>query len=185
MSNMSRLAFSKFVVVACAGLTLLPACPLLDVTADAQEVCLSYPNIKVPAAPAGTTDADQSFTFNDLSKIHDLTKLDANLELVRAEIRATSGISDFSFIDAAHLAVSSGDTGSTLPTVTMFNCDGDCDPNGATLEVPATDVQNVLDYLKTDSIKVDVSFKGQLPTVDWMMDVDVCFKASASYKVGS
>jgi hypothetical protein len=184
---MSRraLSISKFLVVACAGLTVLPACPLLDVTADAQEVCLTYSNLKVPAAPDGLTDADQSFTFNDLSKIHDLTKLDANLELVRAEIRATSGISDFSFVEAAHLSVSSGDDNSTLPPVTMYDCDGNCDPNGATLEIPATDVSNVVDYLRTDSIKVDVSFKGQLPSVDWMMDVDVCFKASASYKVGS
>lgn len=185
MSFMSSHIFPKFLVVACAGLALLPACPLLDVTADAQEVCLSYPNLKVPAAPAGLTDADQAFSFNDLSKIHDLTKLDANLELVRAEIHAVSGISDFSFIQAAHLSVSSGDANSTLPPVTMFNCDGDCDPNGATLEIPATEANNVVDYLRTDSIKVDVSFKGQLPNVDWMMNVDVCFKASASYKVGS
>jgi hypothetical protein len=180
MSTMIRPA--KFLVVACAGLSLLPACPLLDVTADAEEVCLTYPNLKVPAA-GGETSLDQSFTFDDLSKIHDLTKLDANLEFTRAQIRATSGIADFSFIHSARLDVSSGDAASTLPTLTMYTCDGDCDPDGATLDIPADTVSNAVDYLRGDSVKIGVAFEGALPTVAWTVDIDVCMKASASYRV--
>jgi hypothetical protein len=160
---------------------VLPACPLLDVTADAEEVCLTYPNLKVPAA-GGETSLNQSFTFDDLSKVHDLTKLDANLEFTRAQVRATSGITDFSFIQSAKLDVSS-DSDSALPTLTMYDCNGDCDPDGATLDIPANVVTNAVDYLRTDSIKIDVAFQGALPDVAWTVDIDVCMKASASYKV--
>ncbi|HEY0190850.1 MAG TPA: hypothetical protein VGC42_06975 [Kofleriaceae bacterium] len=163
------------------GLAMLPGCPLLDVQADAQEVCLSYPNLHVPAG-GGQTQVQQSFTFDDLSQIHDLTdKVDANVELTRAAIHATSGISDFSFIKAMHLTVSSGDAGSTLPALELYNCDGDCAPNGATLELPAAKAQNVVAYLKGDAIKIDLGFTGEIPTTEWTMDVDVCMKAKASY----
>ncbi|HET9623047.1 MAG TPA: hypothetical protein VFP84_16860 [Kofleriaceae bacterium] len=182
MSPMSIHALPRFLVLACAGLTVLPACPLLDVTADAQEVCLTYPNLKVPAA-GGETSLDQSFSFDDLSKIHDLTKLDASLEFTRAQVRATSGITDFSFIESAKLDVASGDPGSTLPTLTMYDCNGDCDPNGATLDIPANTVTNAVQYLRGDSIEIGVAFKGTLPSVAWTLDIDVCMTASASYSV--
>ena len=126
------------------GLGMLPGCPLLDVQVDAPEVCLTYPNLQIPAA-AGLTSLQQTFVFDDLSSVQDLAKLDANLEFVRAEVRATSGIDSFAFIEAAHVVVSSGDPASTLPPLTMYNCDGDCAPDGDQLELPAALATNAID----------------------------------------
>lgn len=167
---------SKSVLAFAVGLTLLPGCPLLDVQADAQEVCLTYPNLSVPAL-GGQTSVNQSFSFDDLSAIHDLTKLDASLELLRAEIHATSGVDDFSFVQTAKLVISN----SELAPLTMYDCDGNCDPTGGDLVIPAAQINNALEYLRGDSISVDVVFEGTLPNKPWTMDVDVCFKASASY----
>lgn len=185
MSPMSLVSLSKLSLVKLSlvgiGLAMLPGCPLLDVQADAGEVCLTYPNLHVPAG-GGQTSAQLSFEFDDLSNIHDLTdKVDANVELTRAEIHATSGISDFSFIQKVDLTVSSGDATSSLPPLAIVNCDGDCAPDGATLELPASQAQNVIAYLKGNSIKIDLAFQGDIPTTEWTMDVDVCMKAKASY----
>jgi hypothetical protein len=165
------------------GLFALPACPLLDVSADAQEVCLNYPNLEIPAAPAGQTSLVQSFTFDDLSSVHDLTKLDANLQFVRAVVTATSGIDSFDFIHAVDIVVSSNDPGTTLPPMTMYQCDGDCDPQGDQLEIPAAVGNDAISYLRSNSIKIDLNFQGQPPTVAWTMDVNVCVKAKVSYSV--
>jgi hypothetical protein len=161
-------------------LGMLPGCPLLEVQADLPEVCLSYPNIRVPAA-SGLSSIDQSFVFDDLSAVKDLTDIDASLQFVRAEVRATSGIDGFGFVHAAHLVISSGDPASTLPSLTMYNCDGDCAPDGNRLELPAALANDAFAYLRTSSVVIDLSFQGEVPTVPWSMDVDVCMKASAGY----
>ncbi|HET7503531.1 MAG TPA: hypothetical protein VFK02_21060 [Kofleriaceae bacterium] len=161
---------------------MLPGCPLLEVQADVPEVCLTYPNIHVPAAP-GLTSLDRSFVFDDLSAVQDLADLEADLQFVRAEVRATSGIDGFGFVEAAHIVISSGDPASTLPALTMYDCDGDCAPDGNRLELPAGLANNAIDYLRTNSIVIDVDFQGQVPTVPWTMDVDVCMKAKAGYTI--
>ena len=162
------------------GLGMLPGCPLLDVQAEAPEVCLTYPNLDVPAT-TGLSSFQKSFVFDDLSSIEDLAKLDGNLRFVRADIRATSGIDSFAFVDAAHVVVSSGDPASALPPLTIYDCDGDCAPAGNQLELPATLADNALEYLRTNSIVIDLDFHGEVPAVAWTMDVDVCMKASAGY----
>jgi hypothetical protein len=171
--------FTKSLLAFGLGLTLLPGCPLLDVEADAQEVCLTYPNLQVPAA-GGLTSLHQSFSFDDLSQIHDLADLDADIELIRAEVHATSGISDFSFIHSAKIVVGAN-AQAGLPALTMYDCNGDCNPEGAKLVIPAAKVNDAIEYLRGDALTVDVSFEGVVPDKAWTMDVDVCMKASASY----
>src|SRR6185436_10233683 len=124
------MTITKSFVLVC-GLAMLPGCPLLDVEVEIPDVCLTYRNLQIPAAPGGLTSAKQSFVFDDLSAAHDLTsKVDADLEFVRAEVRATSGIDSFSFVKAVHVVVASGDPDSKLPPLTIYNCDTDCAPDG-------------------------------------------------------
>jgi hypothetical protein len=162
-----------------AGLATLPGCPLADVSADVPDVCLTYPNLQIqtPAVKSAT----QSFVFDDLSKVHDLVKQDASLQFIRAELRVTSGLEDLDFVQAVHVVVS--DPGTELPPLTIYNCDGDCVPDGNTLELPAGLAQNAIDYLRSNSVQVDLSFVGEIPAASWTMDVDVCMKGSASYTV--
>jgi hypothetical protein len=175
------MTITKLFVLA-VGLAMLPGCPLLEVEVEIPEVCLTYPNLQIEAAPAGLTSAKQSFVFDDLSAAHDLTgKLDADLEFVRAEVRATSGIDGFAFARAVHVVVSSGDPDSTLPPLTIYDCDGDCAPEGNKLAIPAEAGRNAIDYLRSNSLAIDLAFEGELPTTAWTMDIDVCMKARAGY----
>jgi hypothetical protein len=163
------------------GLVALPGCPLADVQADVPEVCLTYTNLQV-TTPA-VASLTQSFVFDDLSAAHDLAKQSANLEFVRAEVRVTSGVENLSFIDAVHVVVSSQDPGTALPPLTIYDCDGDCVPDGDTLEVPAALADNAVAYLRSNAIKIDLAFQGQIPAASWTMDVDVCMKGNAGYTV--
>jgi hypothetical protein len=173
---------SKSALVLGIGLSMLPGCPLVEIEADVPEVCLSYPNLQIET-PMGLGSIKQSFVFDDLSAAHDLTDLDANLEFVRAEVRATSGIESFSFVRAVHVVVSSGDPDTALPPLTMYNCDGDCAPQDNKLVVPAAAGANAIEYLKSNSIVIDLEFQGDVPAGSWTMDVDVCMKARASYTI--
>jgi len=169
---------SKSAIVFGIGLATLPGCPLLDVEADVPEVCLTYPNLQIPAT-TGLSSLQQSFVFDDLSAVHDLVKQDAKLEFIRAQVRVTSGIPDLTFIDAVRIVVSS--PGTTLPPLTMYDCDGDCVPEGDKLEIPAALGNDAIAYLRSDAVQVDLDFRGQIPAASWTMDVDVCMKAHAGY----
>ena len=172
---------SRSAVIIGIGLLALPGCPLLDVEVDAEEVCLTYPNFQVPAVAGGQKHLNQSFVFDDLSAVKDIADLDANIEFVRANVRATSGIDNFNFIDAVHIVVASGDPASALPPMTMYDCDGDCAPEGDHLEIPAAVGNDAIKYLRSDSIKIDIDFEGDVPAIAWTADLDVCLKARAGY----
>ena len=163
------------------GLAMLPGCPLVDVEADVPEVCLTYPNLQIQT-PAQSS-ISQSFVFDDLSAVHDVVKQDASLEFVRAELRVTSGLDSLSFVDAVKIVVSSNDPGSTLPPMTMYDCDGDCAPEGNALKLTAGEARNAVEYLQGNSIKIDLDFRGQIPAASWTMDIDVCLKGSASKSI--
>lgn len=171
---------TKTALVFGVGLVLLPGCPLLDVEADVGEVCVTYPDIEVDV-PAGSVMLETSFVVDDLSAIHDLTKFDATMSFVRARVRATSGLDDLGFVTSAHLDISSGDPTSALPRITVYTCDGDCTPTGPSLEIPAPDQHDAMDYVKSGSLLVDLQISGRTPAQHFKMDVDVCMSGRAGY----
>jgi len=177
MTTMSRTAMLVF------GLAMLPGCPLLEIEADVPEVCLTYPNLAVqtPALPS----ISQSFVFDDLSAVHDIVKQEASLEFVRAELRVTSGLDNLAFVHAVDIVVSSGDPDTALQSMTMYHCDGDCAPEGNAITLSADSGHNAIEYLKEDSIKIDLTFVGEIPAASWTMDIDVCLKGKAGYTVSS
>ena len=166
-----------------ALLAVLPACPLLDVQASVSEACLAYPGLQVAGAAPGTQAIQQDAAFNDLAAIHALASAGANLEFVRATATALDGVPDLSFVHAAKLTIASGDAGSTLPTLEVYSCDGDCLPGGTTLEIPAAAQQDALDYAKGNSIIVGVTLAGPVPTTAWSMDLSVCVRGNIDYQV--
>jgi len=180
-SSMTHLRSAALFLALGTGLAVLPGCPLLDVEADVPEVCLTYPNLQIQT-PA-IDSANKNFVFDDLSKVHDLLKQEASLEFVRAELRVTSGLDNLQFIEAVKVTVASNDPGTTLPPLTMYQCDGDCAPDGNRLELAAEQAANAVDYLRQDSIQVDLDFRGHIPAATWTMDIDVCMKGHAGYTV--
>ena len=160
-----------------AGLVLLPACPLLDVQAEVDEVCMTYRGVTIPGVPAGETRIEQSFNVDQLQGAKDLADADAQLTFTRAEIRATSGVSDFSFVQQAELSIASGDPNSTLPTLAIFECQ-DCGTATTTLDVDNAMVTPIQDYIKSGSLVVTLALQGTPPATDWTADVDVCMTGS-------
>jgi hypothetical protein len=171
-------------IPALLGLAFLSGgCPLFSVEAEIEEACVVRKGIEVEAVPAGTTSLTESYdvSLDELGGLGDLLDLDADLEFVRFEARATSGIAELGFVDAAHVTVASGNPESALPTLVAYDCAGDCPVSGATLVVPATAQQDAADYLASGSLVVDVQVTGQLPATAWTMDVSVCVKGRATY----
>ena len=164
-----------------ALLLVLPACPLLDVEVEVGEVCMTYHDVRVDATNLGATS--ESFVIDDLSGLDDLLELDTRLELTRAEFRATSGVASLAFINRAQVTIASGDPESTLPTLDVVDCDGDCLANGTTLSVPAGAQQDATEYLRTGSLVVELDVAGELPQQEWTMDVDVCMSGRVGYTV--
>jgi len=165
-----------------ASLLVLPACPLLDVNAQVQEVCMTYKGVMIPGVPTGQTSIDQSFTLDQLQGAKDLADADAELTFTHAEIRAVSGVSDFSFVQKADVSIASGDPNSTLPTLSVFDCEG-CGTSSPALDVDNAATVPVQDYVKTGSLVVTIALQGTPPANDWVADVDVCMSGSISYKV--
>lgn len=161
-------------------LALLPGCPLLDVQAEVSETCVTYPGVRVEAQPDGSTSVDSTFTVDHLDGFRDLADQGFHLAFVRGEVRATSGIADFAFVDHAAVAVASGDPESTLPTLDVFSCDH-CASAAPVLDVTPSGAADAAAYIESGSLVVTLELAGRAPTVDWMMDVDVCMTGSASY----
>jgi len=165
-----------------AGLALLPGCPLLDVQADVQDVCVTYPGLQIPAQPPATTAIERSFTVDQLDSFKDLADQGFTLAFSHGVARATSGVSDFTFVQHADLAIASGDPSSTLPTLEIFDCDG-CASADGTLDVAAAGSADATAYVASGSLVVTIDLAGTAPTVDWTMDVDVCMTGAGSYQV--
>lgn len=151
-------------------------CPLLDIEADVSEVCVTYANVAIEGV---TGDRVQhSFTADDLGQLQTFVEQDAALSFTRVAIRAHGG---FGRIDAASVSVASGDPESTLPTMSIVDCDGDCLPDGTTLSLPAETQQSAIEYVKTGSLVVDLDLRGALPAEAWTADVDVCMTGRFRY----
>lgn len=166
-----------------AMLLLAPGCPLLEVEATVPETCVTIHGIEIDGAAAGTTSLSESFVIDDLEGLDDLADLDGELSFVHATLTPTSGISDFTFVHSARVAIASGDPSSTLPTIDAYACDGDCVSSDGALRAPVTSERNALEYLATGSIAIDLAFEGELPTIAWTMDATICVSARVSYEV--
>jgi hypothetical protein len=163
-------------------LLLVTGCPVLDVAVEVKDVCLTYPGITIEGVP-DTRSVNRSFVFDDLDGVRALVKEHADVQFVRAEVRARAGISDFAFVDTALVTMASGDPASKLPVLTVFGCDGDCLLDGNRLTLPASVEKSATEYLATDSILVEVVITGRLPNVTWTMDADICMNGQLDYQL--
>jgi hypothetical protein len=163
-----------------AALTLLPGCPLLTVNADVEDVCLTYADVQVEGSP-GVTDLKKSVVFDNLGAVHDLANQNADVRFVSAAVTARTGIADFSFVQSAKVAIASGKPDSTLPQLVLYQCSGDCASRASSLQMPADVQTSAIEYVREDSVLVDLDFTGQLPATAWSMDIDVCLSGHVSY----
>lgn len=159
-------------LVGIASLALLGGCPLVEVSAELEEVCITRTGVHIAGVDA--TSVSQHFTFDDLSSVHDLLQLDADLAFVRAEVRPASGVTDLAFVQSAHVA---------LDDTPVFACDGDCPTLDHAVALAAATQVNAVDYLAQDSVEVALDVVGQLPATEWTVDVDACVTGHVTYSL--
>jgi hypothetical protein len=175
---------NTFALTCVASLAALAgACNVTVAKAQVQvtDLCIPYNNVTIHGVSPGTTEVDHEFTYDKLAAIESLAMDIKNLQFVSLSATPIAGVTTLSFIDAADVTVASGDPSSPLPTIDVYNCDGNCVPNGNTLDVPATLSTSALAYVETGSIVVDLYVDGQLPTNDWMIDLNACFSGELDY----
>jgi hypothetical protein len=160
------------------ALLVLSGCPFLEVSAEIGEVCVTYNNVQIDGVDGAVVQ--RSFTADDLGQLTTLVEQDAELSFVRAEIRAVGGAS-IGFVSAAKVAIASGNPDSTLPTLPIVECDGDCLPDGPSLAIPVDVQHSAVEYVKTGSLVIDLEMRGELPRDAWMADVDVCMTGRFRY----
>ncbi|HEY1549457.1 MAG TPA: hypothetical protein VGG28_16635 [Kofleriaceae bacterium] len=172
------------------GVTLLPACPLLDLQADVQSACVRYSDVAVDPEPQVSATIEKSFTVDDLDSLKQLADDGFQLSFASGDVATASGVSDFSFVKSATVDVASGDADSTLPTL-EFNCTN-CGSAATELDFTPADAGSgstsaaTIDakpYFDSGSLIVTVGLTGMPPAVAWSMDVDVCVTGTASYEV--
>ncbi|MCE9574241.1 MAG: hypothetical protein K8W52_13925 [Deltaproteobacteria bacterium] len=170
-------------IVACGFGTMITSggCPLLEVQVETKEVCLQYQGVEVPASD-GSGGAHVEFVFEDFASLQGLAQLDGDVKFVRADLHATSGVTDFGFLTSARGTVGSDDPAAGLPTQTVVDCSGEgCVRDGATLSVDAVADVDALAYLRSNSIAITLDVQGTLPTTPWTMDVSVCVSGTVKY----
>jgi hypothetical protein len=165
------------IILICA----LSACTVASAQLDAENVCITYSDVKIAAVAPETTTLDHTWTYAKLAAIQALAAQVQDLTFVSIDAHATSGITSLEFIDAAHVTVASGDPTSTLPTLDVYDCIDDCVPDGDSLSVPSMLQQSAIAYVESGSIVVDMQLTGQIPTIDWTMDADFCFSGVVGF----
>ena len=151
----------------CIAIVLLSGC--LSIEAEIEESCISRRDVEIEGV-TGTT-ISRAFLVDDLSDVHRLLEYDGDLELLRADIRATT---DLGFVESASIA---------FEGTPVYACAGDCPADGNALTLPAATRESVLPYLSADSIAIALTVTGQLPGTAWSADIDVCVRGTVSYEV--
>jgi hypothetical protein len=171
-------------VLAVALASLATGCPLLDVEAEFEDLLVTYSALEVEAVPAGEAQhIERSFAVDDLMGFEKIAQAvdRGSVELVSADLRPASGI-PLDFVQRATITVKSGDPDAGLPPLT-YACDGDCTVDSGVLAVQSLTTQNVLAYLQTGSLLVELTIDGDLPTVAWTVDVDLRFRGKVAVTV--
>ncbi len=162
--------------------TLAAGCPLLEVEADMPEVCMTHKDVEVAGVPADyAMGIDETFAFDDLGAFDEIKDLDADLRFVSATVRATYGVGNLAFIDAASVQIASNNPDSTLPTRAIYACAGNCPAKDNALAIPVADQDDALEYIRSGSMSIALQASGTMLTEAWKMDVEICVAGRASY----
>jgi hypothetical protein len=179
MSTTSKLFSAAFGL---SLVTLAAGCPLLDVEAEMPEVCMTHKDVEVAGVSSDVAmGIDETFAFDDLSAFDELKDLDADLRFVSATVRATYGVGNLAFIDAASVQIASNNPDSTLPTRAIYSCTDNCPAKDNALAIPVQDQDDALEYVRSGSMSISLQASGNMPTEAWKMDVEICVAGRASY----
>ncbi len=137
------------------------------------EVRLSYKNVEVTGIPGNAKGAAKhEFAFDDLSALESLVDAGAEISFVGAELHATSGVDDMSFVDKLQINVAE---------TVLYGCDGTCDIRGRDVDMKPEKKHRANDYVTAGALMIDFDIEGHLPGNKWTLDFDVVLSAELAY----
>jgi hypothetical protein len=140
---------------------------------EVEEVRLSYKNVEVKGIPGnGKGAAKHAFAFDDLSALQTLVDAGADISFVEAELHATSGVDDMSFVDKLQI---------NIAETMLYGCDGTCDIRGRDIAMTPDKKHRANDYVSAGSLQLDFDLEGHLPGNKWTLDFDVVLSAELAY----
>jgi hypothetical protein len=151
---------------------LFVACAPLEVEVELQEACVSRAGVVIAGteAPRATT----RFAVQDLGALQDLAEIDGVMLLDRIAIRPANapGVD----ITSARATITSAD----LPVLEIA-CGGETPCMSGTDIVLPAELVDVVAYVRSGAIDIEVEVEGQLPSRPWIADVEVCLDAELAY----
>jgi hypothetical protein len=140
----------------------------LQIEAEIEDSCITREGVKIEGVDV--TKVSHEILLDDLSDVKRLLEYNAELEFARAEIRPTSGVTSLDFVALAFVAIEGSP---------VYGCAGTCGSGILDVAVPTSATQ----YFTAESLAVQLTVTGALPKTEWTVDVDVCVRGTASYKL--
>lgn len=159
--------------------TLATGC-WVDIDAEIRSSCTTRHDVMIEPMPAadahGVIDVEFDLALDELDWLEDV---DAELRFTHVRARPTSGVTSLAFIDAARVTIASADPAAALPTLTVVECSAGSCPRAGELLLPSELQTDAIAYATAGSLVVTATIAGELPTVPWTIDVEVCAEGGA------
>lgn len=153
----------------------------LSVEAEIPEIEVTHRGLMFEGAPIeipGEISMTKSFS-QEHDKLDFPEGLGAEVKTLSITLKATSGVSDLSFIRYLRISMSGHEGHSAIELGTY---DADIDgSSGAEITLTTLNPVNVLDAWKTESATFTLEVAGSLPTSSWTADITVRFAGKAKY----
>jgi hypothetical protein len=159
---------------------LLAGCPLLSAAVEIPEVCVTYHDRTITGRSPGTAFR-HSLLFDATASLSPFLQLGGEITSARATLRAHHEVVGLAFLEGIRVSLRGVEPGAARPPITLVRCaDYACATANHTTSL-ASDVQeDIMGYLGTGEVQLDVTLTGPLPEHDWTVDVEVCLSGHAT-----
>jgi hypothetical protein len=154
----------------------------LSVEAEIPEVTITQRDLMFQGVPDfGIGDVSVEKTYSqDHGKIEMPEGLESEIKTLGVTLRATSGVSDMSFLKLLRVTMSSANVAEPVE-LGSYEYDPNA-PKSTEINLTALNPLNVFDAWNADKATFTLQLAGSLPTTNWTADVIVRFSARAKYE---
>lgn len=177
MNDMRTLPLSNRVLL--AALAALAATGCLNADLKTSQICASSTSSPVPGSPPAVTSLQLPTTLDLSNSLPNLSQKGLSGTVLMQQVTISSAGTDLSGIQSVSATVQA--TGSTSLPPVMLQCTYQ-KPSGSTgpistIDIPCND-GNLFPYLQNQqTLTLQVTLDGVLPSATWTPDVGACFSA--------
>lgn len=160
----------------------------LSAEIEEQEFCFTRADVEFSAIPfpANVTigqmvELDISESIPSLSE--DQGKIEGSARLTSITLKAKEGVSNFDFLTNLRVDLSSTAPNTALPIVTIIDAvRNSSEPTDDTLYMPGNGKAEMFEHLRSGPFKLKILVSGNVPTVNWTVDLTACVYLKTTYK---